>query len=362
MWYDDRIERGVKFHHDGRLRRIANAGNRAGGIISEGSVPMELKNLEGLAAILLTPFTADGKIDEAGVKHLVRAAIDKGLNGVVVLGSNSEFPYLRFEEKVRVMGAAAEAAAGKIPVIGTASAWSTEQALDLAREAGNAGCNAVMAALPLYFRLDFKDAVKHFDAIAGQGGLPVYYYHFPDVTGLAVPPRDLARIAEIDGVIGAKITVVNRGFLKKTIQAAGKHKWKVFTGTSFLLYDCLEFGGAGAFCPLPLIGSEDVKAVYEAFKSGDLARAKTMRDKLLRAIPLFTGARLPPALLARGFKAMVRMPYRAGKRAFASHGLLKEALRLQGHPITSKVRRPYQEVNPQQHELVKRTLEDLGWL
>ncbi len=323
---------------------------------------MELKTLEGLIAILLTPFTEDGKIDEDGVKHLVGAAIEKGLDGVVVLGSNAEFPYLRFGEKLQVMGAAAEAAQGKIPVVGTASAWSTEQALDLAKEARQAGCDAVMAALPLYFNLDFRDAINHFKTIAEQGGLPVYYYHFPEVTGLNAAPEELARIAEIDGVIGAKITVINRPFLKKTIKATRAFNWKVFTGTSLLLHDCLEFGGAGVLCPLPLIGAEDVKALWDAHQSGDRPRAKKIQDKLLAAIPLLTGTNLSPAILAKGFKGMVRMPYSLGKRPFASHGILKEALRLQGHPITNKVRRPFHEVDQEKQELVKKTLGNLGWL
>jgi 4-hydroxy-tetrahydrodipicolinate synthase len=323
---------------------------------------MNVGNLEGLVAILLTPFAADGTIDEAGVQHLVRTAIEKGLDGVVVLGSNAEFPYLRFEEKIRVMGAAAEAAGRKIPVIGTASAWSTNEAVSLAREARGAGCDAVMAALPLYFALPFKEAIRHFEAVAEQGGLPVYYYHFPDVTGLHVAPEELARIAEIDGVIGAKITVVNRPFLRRTIAATRSVNWKVFTGTSLLLYDCLEFGGAGAFCPLPLIGATDLRALWDAFKGGDRIRARSIQAKVLKAIPMMTGAQLSPALLATGFKAMVRLPYRAGKRPIASHVLLKEALRILGHPITNKVRRPYREADEKQSTLVRKTLQNLGWL
>lgn len=323
---------------------------------------MEMKDLEGLAAILITPLKEDGSIDEQGVKELVRHAMEKGLDGVVVLGSNAEFPYLRFEEKVRVMGAAADASEGKIPVIGTASAHGTDIAADLAVEARKAGCSAVMAALPLYFDLPVKDAVKHFDKVAQKGGLPVYYYHFPAVTGLSARPKELLRIAEVDGVIGAKITVVNRSFLRRTIEATKAVNWKVFTGTSLLLYDCLEFGGAGVFCPLPLIGAEDVKALLKAFKTGELKKAKRIQNKLLRAIPLFTGASASPELLARGFKVMVRMPSRTGKRPAGTHGYIKEALRLQGAPITSQVRLPYHAVSRDKQELIKRTMENLGWL
>jgi len=321
-----------------------------------------LKDMEGLVAIVLTPFTEDGKIDEPGVKHLVRAANEKGLDGVVVLGSNSEYPYLRFEEKVQVMNAAADAAQNKIPVIGTASAWSTDEAIELSREAEKAGCDAVMAALPSFFKLEFDEVVEHFRTLAAKTSLPIYYYHFPDITGWSVQPAKLARIAEIENIVGAKITVINRPFLKKTIKATAPFDWKVFTGTTFLLRDCLEFGGAGVFCPLPLIGHADIKNLYEALKSGDRGRGKKLQDKILLSIPLFTAASIPPAILAKGFKAMVRMPYRPGKRPFACQGLVKEALRLRGYPVTGKVRGPYREANPDQRKLVEKTLENLGWL
>ncbi len=218
-----------------------------------------------------------------------------------------------------------------------------------------------MAALPLYFKLELQDAVTHYRSLAEKGGLPVYYYHFPDVTGLKIPPKDLARIAEIDGVIGAKITVINRPFLKKTIQATRGYNWKVFSGSSLLLYDCLDFGGSGVFCPLPLIGTEDVKSLWARYKSDDKAQARRIQNGLLGSIPLFTGATVSTAVLAMGFKAMVRLPVNAGSRPFASHGLLKAALRIQGHPISLRVRRPYYEADGIQLELVGKTLQKLGW-
>ena len=310
---------------------------------------MNVDGLNGLVAILPTPFTDDGKIDENGLTQLVSATIEKQLDGVVVLGSNAEFPYLRFEEKIQVMEIAASAANGEIPVIGTASAWSTDQAIDLAKEAKAAGCDALMAALPVYFNLDLKNVVRHFKSLTKATDLPVYYYHFPDVTGLNIRPKDLARIAEIDGIVGTKLTVMNRPFLKKTIEATRPYDWKVFTGTSLLLYGCL-------------VGTEDVRLLWDAFSSGDHKQAKQIQKKLLKTIPLFTGSSLPPALLSLGFRFMVRLPFLLRNRPVGTHGLLKETLRAQGYLATNKVRRPHIEASPAEQKLVEKTLASLGWL
>lgn len=323
---------------------------------------MSLENIKGVIAIVLTPLTEDGSVDEAGVGHLVEACVEKNLDGVVVLGSNGEFPYLRFEDKVKVMSAAAKSARGRIPVIAGASAYGTDEASALAREAAAAGCDGVMVALPMYFKLGIKGVIKHFETVAKKGGLPMLFYYFPDVTDLVLSPGELSEIAAIDGIVGAKLTVINRSYLKRAVEATRPYSWKIFTGTSFLLHDCLSFGGAGVACPLGLIGADDVKGIYQAFKAGDMNQAKILQNKVRHALPLFSGIKLPPGLLAKGFEIFSRLPEHKGERPRASHGLLKEALRLQGYPITGKVAPPYGEATPEQKSLVKNTLKSLEWI
>ena len=136
----------------------------------------------------------------------------------------------------------------------------------------------------------------------------------------------------------------------------------MFSGTSFLLQDCLNMGGAGVFCPLPLVNPEILKDLYQACKSGDSAKAKKLQARVRLAIPLFTGAKVSPGLLAAGFELLYRLPFAPSSRPIASHGMLKEALRLLGHPITNKVRRPYLEPDEGQAELVKKTLQNTGRL
>jgi len=101
----------------------------------------------------------------------------------------------------------------------------------------------------------------------------------------------------------------------------------------------------------------------DARERGDAEQAVRRQRELLRAMPLFSGMDASPAVQALGFRLMSRLPYRGpGRRVRPTHGLLKEALRLAGHPITNVVRRPYRAVTPKQSAAVRRTLEQLGWL
>ncbi len=321
---------------------------------------MRIQELAGVVGILPTPLTDDGELDDDGLRHLVRHCVEVGLDGVVVLGSNGEFPYLSKGEKRRVMGVAAEAAGGRIPVIGSASATATDHAVDLARAAKEVGCDAVMAAVPTYWRVGLDEAREHVAAIAREGGLPVFFYYFPEVTGLVLRPEEIASIAALDGVVGAKVTISNLPFLRALIEKTRVHDWRVFTGSSFLLDPCLRAGGAGVFCPLPLLVPELVRELAEASRSEDRERADRIQKRLHRALPLFSGKPLSPTLQALAFSLRSRAPYRGpGGRPAPSHALVKEALRQRGHPITGMVRRPHRPADAAQRELVRRTLEQL---
>ena len=324
---------------------------------------MEHPSWKGIFAILPTPLTADNALDEEGLRHLVDFACAQKLDGIVALGSNGEFPYLTIAEKLRVMKVASDQAKGRLPVLAGASDYGTDQAVAYAQAAKEAGCDGVMAALPLYFAVNLAQAKAHLQALVAEGGLPVFFYYFPETTGLLLKPAELAEIAALPGVPGAKLTVTNKSFLKKTIAATRPSHWAVFAGSAFLLADCLEFGGAGIFCPLPLLGPKDIRGIYDAFAGGDRRQARALQDKVLRAIPIMTGMSLPPAALALGFKLMAGRRYQGPPaRMKPAHHLLKEALRLQGHPITNRVRRPFLAATPGESQLVEKTLKDLGWL
>lgn len=319
---------------------------------------MTLATLQGAVPILPTPLTEAGALDEPGLRALVRFCADREFDALVVLGSNGEFPYLCFEEKQRVMAVAVEAAEGRIPVIGSASACGTQEAVALARAAKSVGCAAVMAAVPLYFDPGLEALRRHLLAIAEQGELPIVYYHYPEVTGLVLPPPAFEMIAALPGVLAAKVTVVNDRFLRQVIERTRSSGLRVFAGTSCLLARCLEAGGAGAFCPLPLLAPVEAKALVAAFGRGDRAEARRMQARLLRLLPVLSGLSIASRFQAGAFRLLARAPYRPGRRPAPTQALLKEALRLKGHPITATIRSPLPPLTNEQRRLAARTLSE----
>jgi dihydrodipicolinate synthase/N-acetylneuraminate lyase len=319
---------------------------------------MSIEALDGAVPILPTPLNEDFGVDEGGLRHLIRHCIESGLDGAVVLGSNGEFPYLTFEEKRRVMSAAADEAAGRIPVVGTASAFGTSEAVALACSAREVGCQAVMAAIPAYFGIELPSILRHLKAIAAESRLPVFYYHYPEVTGVDLPSSAFEAIARIDGVVGAKVTVMNRYFIQRVIERTRPWDFRVFAGTSLLLAHCVELGGAGAFCPVPLLAAEAVKEIVTASRR-DHARASRIESRLLAFTPILTGSPASPDALARGFEVVAgAQRYELGPRARPTVALLKEALRLRKHSIANAVRPPCPPIDAEQRQLVRHALDE----
>lgn len=324
---------------------------------------MENADLQGVFGVVPTPLTETGEVDEEGLAALVRHCRDRGLHAGVILGSNGEFPYFTFEEKVRILRVAARAAEGRLPLIGTASAFSTVEAVALARVCKEEGYAAVMAALLGYFQPDFEAVKAHFETLAREGGLPVIFYYFPETTGLALAPDEIAELAEVPGIHGVKITVLNRSFIKRIISLTRTRMWAVFAGSAFLLRDTLQNGGAGCICPLPVIAPAACLEVYDLMKNGKLDAAKTAQEKVLGALPIFNGMDVPDAVNTTWFRATALKPYSGpADRSVSAVAAVKEALRLQGLPVTAVVRAPQSPLSRAQAKLVKKTLRGRGWL
>jgi dihydrodipicolinate synthase/N-acetylneuraminate lyase len=318
---------------------------------------------EGIFIIMPTPLTESGAVDEKGLRYLVNFSCEEEFQGIVVLGSNGEFPFLTVKEKKQVMNIAATEANGRLPVVAGVSAFGTDEACELAKEAANAGCDAVISTMPLYYKIEFEQVIHHLVTIHKKGGLPIFFYYFPDTTRLVLSAEQIARIADLEGVIGAKLTVTSVPFLKSVIELTKDKDFAPFTGLTVLLQDCLEAGGAGVFCPHPLLGPDDAKTIFQAFKAGDHERMEEAQEKFLQTLSLFSGAPFSLEDSAGIFRniRMNPMPERVDLPA-QTHSLVKEALRLKGFPITNRVKPPYQAATKEQSAVLKKTLEDLGWM
>jgi len=152
----------------------------------------------GCGTAIVTPFRADGSVDEAALKALVNWQIDSGIDFIVACGSTGEAATLDEEEWLLAVGAVIEAAAGRVPVWAGCTHNSTRTLLrNASRLKGLRGVDAVLSANPYYNKPSQEGQYQHFLALAkAVDPLPVVLYNVPGRTAVNLDPETVVRLAE----------------------------------------------------------------------------------------------------------------------------------------------------------------------
>lgn len=151
----------------------------------------------GCGTAIVTPFQADGSIDEAALRALVHWQIDSGIDFLVACGSTGEAATLDEEEWLRAVSLVAEASAGRVPVWAGCTHNSTRTLLrqaSLLRQVR--GVDAVLSANPYYNKPSQEGQYQHFLALAKEvSPLPVALYNVPGRTAVNLEPETVVRLA-----------------------------------------------------------------------------------------------------------------------------------------------------------------------
>jgi len=164
---------------------------------------MEIK---GIIPAVITPFTADERVDEPAFCRVVSAQIDQGVHGLFPVGTGGEFSTLSFEEKTRLMQVAVEVAARRVFVMPNVGAITTAESVALARHAEAVGCDAVSAVTPFFLKPSQDELFEHYKAICAAVKIPVLAYNIPERTGgVSLAVATVARLArEVPNFAGIK--------------------------------------------------------------------------------------------------------------------------------------------------------------
>ena len=155
---------------------------------------MEQKDWAGVFPAITTPFKADLSVDYETFAAQARWLVECGCNGIVALGSLGEAPALTRDEKLELLKRARQSLDGKAPVIAGISAFSTAEAVWLAKEAHGAGVNGLMVLPPLVYRGDWRETQAHLSAIFQATPLSAMLYNNPVAYGTDILPEQIIEL------------------------------------------------------------------------------------------------------------------------------------------------------------------------
>jgi 4-hydroxy-tetrahydrodipicolinate synthase len=157
----------------------------------------------GILTAMVTPFDANGGLNEDATARLIHHLLDNGTDGLVLAGSTGEAATMTDEEKVRLWEIGA-AESGDAPVIAGTGTYDTRHSVELTERAAEAGVDAVLIVTPYYVRPNRRGIKAHYEAIAAATDLPIVAYNIPSRTATDMPNDLLAELGQIENVVAVK--------------------------------------------------------------------------------------------------------------------------------------------------------------
>lgn len=235
--------------------------------------------IQGSIVALVTPMEADGSLDIESLRKLVEFHIEQGTDGIVAVGTTGESATLTPEEHCAVVKLVVEQVKGRVPVIAGTGSNSTQEAIELTKEAKHLGADACLLVTPYYNKPTQEGLYLHHKAIAEAVEIPQILYNVPGRTGCDLLPETAARISHIPNVIGIKEATGKLDRLA-AILASAKPGFLLYsgddaTGTEF----CLS-GGHGVISVTANVAPRLMHTMIAAALAGDRLQAEAIDAKL----------------------------------------------------------------------------------
>lgn len=234
---------------------------------------------KGVFVAIVTPFK-NGKIDEEALRGLIDFQIAGGVEGIVPCGTTGESATLNHEEHDQVIRIAVDACKGKASVLAGTGSNSTQEAIQLSRNAKNAGADGLLQITPYYNKPNQEGLYHHFSSIADAVDLPIVLYNVPSRTSVNMVPETVVRLAKIEKIVGIKEASGSLQAISKIIDNCGKD-FTVLSGDDPLLWPILAIGGKGVISVTANILPAKVAALCKAAAIGDIAGARSLHYELM---------------------------------------------------------------------------------
>lgn len=240
--------------------------------------------LTGVWLPIITPFK-DDKIDYISYKRLIDQYLDKGISGLIPLGTTGEIPTLSDYEFEEMIEKTMEYNNKRLPIYVGVGGNYTAKVIKKLKIAECYNIQGILSVCPYYNRPSQEGIYSHFKSIAAETNLNIIIYNIPYRTGTNIENETIYKLAEIKNIVGLKDSC---GDIKQTM-AMLMHPPKDFsilTGEDVLFYLTLTMGGQGGILAASHLKTELFVDVYHKIKENDQKAAFELWKQLYEFIPL----------------------------------------------------------------------------
>ena len=234
----------------------------------------------GAAVAIITPMHADGTVNFEELGRIIDDQIAHGTDAIVICGTTGESAALSHEEHVECIRFAVKHTAKRVPVIAGTGSNDTAFAIEISKEAEEAGADALLLVTPYYNKTSQAGLIAHYTAIANAVTLPCIIYNVPSRTGVNLQPATLAELAKLPNVNAVKEASGNISQVADVAALCGE-ELNIYSGNDDQIVPILSLGGKGVISVLSNVAPQQAHDICAAWFSGDTAKSLELQLKAL---------------------------------------------------------------------------------
>ncbi|QNK39742.1 dihydrodipicolinate synthase family protein [Caproicibacter fermentans] len=254
--------------------------------------------ITGVFPPVITPFHEDESVDYDSFTANLEKWNRTGLAGYLILGSNSETPYLTEEEKLGLVRLAKQhKAQDKLLMVGT-GLESTEATVRLTNLAADAGADAALVLTPGFYGAAMGDDAQYafFTEVADRSKIPVLLYNVPKFTHINLTPSVVSRLSRHPNIIGMKDSSGDIGRMTALMTEGLDSEFNLLVGTASVWYPALALGIRGGVMALCNCAPRECAEIQTLFDAGKYQEALKLNKKMFPVNAAVTGAFGVPGL------------------------------------------------------------------
>ncbi|MCM1285609.1 MAG: 4-hydroxy-tetrahydrodipicolinate synthase [Acetobacter sp.] len=235
----------------------------------------------GAGVAIITPMNEDGTVNYDEFGKFIDFQIENGTDAIVVCGTTGESSTLKVVEHNEAIKWCVKYVNGRVPVIAGTGSNSTACAIEISREACDAGADALLLVTPYYNKTSQRGLIAHYTAIHDATNLPIILYNVPSRTGLNIAPETAKELSKLPRINGIKEASGNLEQVAKIAELCGD-ELNIWSGNDDQIYDLMELGGKGVISVLSNILPQETHDIVQNYLNGNKEESKKLMDKYMK--------------------------------------------------------------------------------
>ncbi|KAM9857502.1 4-hydroxy-2-oxoglutarate aldolase, mitochondrial [Aulostomus maculatus] len=255
-------------------------------------------DLSGIYPPIATPFTPREDVDYRKLEENLQKYAKIPFKGLVVQGSNGEYPYLTEEERVDVVRAVRRSLPTDKLVMAGSGCESTKATIQLTEKMAVAGANSALIVTPCFYKgkMDSHALIQHFTKVADSSPVPVVLYSVPANTGLELPLDAVVTLSQHPNILGLKDSGGDITRIGLIVHKTRSQDFQVLAGSAGFLMAAYCVGAVGGVCALANVLGQELCELERLCTSGRWEEARVLQQRLIEPNAAVTRKLGVPAL------------------------------------------------------------------